>query len=458
MLIGFVHGVMNTDNMTISGETIDYGPCAFMEAYDPDTVFSSIDQWGRYAYDNQPVIAGWNLARFAEALLPLLADTVDDGVALAEKAFDVFRVQYDATWTDGMRAKLGLSEDVDAATVTSLAEELLALLKESRVDYTSFFRALSDAARGDAEAARGLFINLAGIDEWIARWRALGPDAAADGPKQPGLHPAQSSRRGGVDRGYRRRSGSAPAAAHCGQLLHTTSDRVWSVTPARRRKISATTGRSAAPELRDWRRAASQRPAGSSRRSRMRVCRGRRERWAGWRRGAAPSAQGRCRSCTAMINRLTRAFPPLMVITCWGLCSHPGQLKSGGRCRCGQLTLMEVMSPSNGVSAATRPGNSTVMRSTRGHHAPSMSPPKLAGNREPNGIRGPPVAHPTASRLEAKSVAVQRNSFTAGVAPAGAGQRRNPIARECHPHVSRGITADNETAHLSTVRHRRLVW
>ncbi len=115
MLIGFVHGVMNTDNMTISGETIDYGPCAFMEAYDPDTVFSSIDQWGRYAYDNQPVVAGWNLARFAEALLPLLADTVDEGVALAEKAFDVFRVQYDATWTDGMRAKLGLPEDVDAA-------------------------------------------------------------------------------------------------------------------------------------------------------------------------------------------------------------------------------------------------------------------------------------------------------------------------------------------------------
>jgi uncharacterized protein YdiU (UPF0061 family) len=179
MLIGFVHGVMNTDNMTISGETIDYGPCAFMEAYDPDTVFSSIDHWGRYAYDNQPVVAGWNLARFAEALLPLLADTVDEGVALAQKAFDVFRIQYDATWTDGMRAKLGLPEDVDAATVTSVTDDLLALLKQSRVDYTSFFRALSHAARGNAEPARGLFINLAGIDEWISRWRALGPDAAA---------------------------------------------------------------------------------------------------------------------------------------------------------------------------------------------------------------------------------------------------------------------------------------
>ena len=156
MLIGFVHGVMNTDNMTISGETIDYGPCAFMEAYDPDTVFSSIDQWGRYAYDNQPAIAGWNLARLAEALLPLLADTVDEGVALAHKAFEVFRNQYDATWTDGMRAKLGLAADVDAATVTSLSEDLLTLLKENRVDYTSFFRALSSRRRNASDDVVGL--------------------------------------------------------------------------------------------------------------------------------------------------------------------------------------------------------------------------------------------------------------------------------------------------------------
>jgi uncharacterized protein YdiU (UPF0061 family) len=179
MLIGFVHGVMNTDNMTISGETIDYGPCAFMEAYDPDTVFSSIDQWGRYAYDNQRVVAGWNLARFAEVLLPLFAEKVEDGIALAENAFGVFQAQYDATWTAGMRAKLGLSADIDNETVTSLVDELLALLKESRVDYTSFFRGLSQAARGHAESTRGLFINLAGIDGWISRWRALGPDPAS---------------------------------------------------------------------------------------------------------------------------------------------------------------------------------------------------------------------------------------------------------------------------------------
>jgi serine/tyrosine/threonine adenylyltransferase len=170
MLIGFVHGVMNTDNMTISGETIDYGPCAFMEAYDPDTVFSSIDHWGRYAYGNQPAIAGWNLARFAEALLPLLSDNIEDGIALAENSFGAFRDEYDAVWTSGMRAKLGLAADVDAEVVTSLIDDLLPLLKESHVDYTSFFRQLSQAARGHAGPA--------GFDNWMARWRALGPDAA----------------------------------------------------------------------------------------------------------------------------------------------------------------------------------------------------------------------------------------------------------------------------------------
>lgn len=177
MLIGFVHGVMNTDNMTISGETIDYGPCAFMEAYDPDTVFSSIDFWGRYAYGNQPVIAGWNLARFAEALLPLLSDDVEEAVALAEGAFGAFRPRYDAVWSAGMRAKLGLPDGAPAQAVTPLVDELLALLAESHVDYTSFFRHLGRAARGDSEPARGLFINLAGFDDWLSRWRALGPDA-----------------------------------------------------------------------------------------------------------------------------------------------------------------------------------------------------------------------------------------------------------------------------------------
>ncbi len=177
MLIGFVHGVMNTDNMTISGETIDYGPCAFMEAYDPDTVFSSIDFWGRYAYGNQPAVAGWNLARFAEALIPLLSNDVEEAVALAEESFGVFRPRYDAVWSSGMRAKLGLSADIEAGGVTPLVDELLTLLNESDVDYTSFFRHLGQAARGNSEPARGLFINLASFDDWMSRWKALSPDA-----------------------------------------------------------------------------------------------------------------------------------------------------------------------------------------------------------------------------------------------------------------------------------------
>jgi uncharacterized protein YdiU (UPF0061 family) len=177
MLIGFVHGVMNTDNTTISGETIDYGPCAFMEAYDPDTVFSSIDAWGRYAYGNQPAIVGWNLARLAETLLPLLSDNVEEAVAFAEASFGIFQIEHDATWSSGMRAKLGLPASVEAGAVPPLVDELLRLLKESHVDYTSFFRRLGQAARGDAEPVRGLFIDLAGFDDWMSRWRALGPDA-----------------------------------------------------------------------------------------------------------------------------------------------------------------------------------------------------------------------------------------------------------------------------------------
>ncbi|MEY8017488.1 protein adenylyltransferase SelO [Mycobacterium servetii] len=173
MLIGFVHGVMNTDNMTISGETIDYGPCAFMEAYDPETVFSSIDFWGRYAYGNQPAVAGWNLARFAETLLPLISESTEEAVGLAEESFGVFHTRYDAVWAPGMRAKLGLSADAGAA---HLIDELLALLKAGRVDYTSFFRHLGRAARGDAGPTRELFDDTAGFDDWLPRWRALDPD------------------------------------------------------------------------------------------------------------------------------------------------------------------------------------------------------------------------------------------------------------------------------------------
>jgi len=140
MLVGFVHGVMNTDNMAISGETIDYGPCAFMEAYDPATVFSSIDTWGRYAYGDQPAVAAWNLARFAETLLPLFSDDLDQGLALAQESLGGFLRQYDAAWLTGMRAKLGL-RDVDDDVVTPLVSELLEQLARSHVDHTSFLPA-----------------------------------------------------------------------------------------------------------------------------------------------------------------------------------------------------------------------------------------------------------------------------------------------------------------------------
>ncbi|MEO6087574.1 MAG: protein adenylyltransferase SelO, partial [Umezawaea sp.] len=174
MLVGFIHGVMNTDNTTISGETIDYGPCAFLEAFDPATVYSSIDHGGRYAYGNQPRIAEWNLARLAEALLPLFADDQEQAIALAVAALGTFRVRYHDAWSAGMRAKLGLSTDAGP-----LVDELLVLLKENHVDHTSFYRHLGTAARGDTEPARGLFLDLAAIDGWLVRWRALGPDADA---------------------------------------------------------------------------------------------------------------------------------------------------------------------------------------------------------------------------------------------------------------------------------------
>lgn len=140
-LVGFIHGVMNTDNMTISGETIDYGPCAFMDEYDPATVFSSIDSQGRYAYGNQPHIGGWNLARFAETLLPLLHEDQTHAVKMAQDAISDFSGLYQSNWLSGMRAKLGIfnNEDMDE----TLIEELLKIMQKYRADYTNTFRALT---------------------------------------------------------------------------------------------------------------------------------------------------------------------------------------------------------------------------------------------------------------------------------------------------------------------------
>jgi serine/tyrosine/threonine adenylyltransferase len=173
MLVGFVHGVMNTDNMTISGETIDYGPCAFMEAVDPATVYSSIDTGGRYAFGNQPGIAQWNLARLAEALLPLVHDDEEQAIPLAVASLERFAPRFNAAWTVGMRDKLGLAEDPPAELTTDLAE----LLRAGKIDYTTFFRTLSEAARGNADLPRALFDDPAAFDAWLPRWQSLSPDA-----------------------------------------------------------------------------------------------------------------------------------------------------------------------------------------------------------------------------------------------------------------------------------------
>ncbi len=180
MLNGFIHGVMNTDNMAISGETIDYGPCAFMEAHEPETVFSAIDRQGRYAYGNQPFIAHWNLARLAETFVPLADTDKDKAVSLLTDAIDRFPQLYQRCWLDGMRAKTGLAR-AEAGDL-SLMEALLEAARAGGADHTLLFRRLSDAALGRAEPARALFSDPARFDLWLARWRGrlAAEDAAPD--------------------------------------------------------------------------------------------------------------------------------------------------------------------------------------------------------------------------------------------------------------------------------------
>ena len=174
---GFVHGVMNTDNMTISGETIDYGPCAFMEGYAPGTVFSSIDQTGRYAYANQPLILGWNLARLAETLLPLFDVDEDRAVAIATERLQGIAAIYQAEWSRVMRAKLGLEGDDDGDT--ALAEGLLAAMAGQGADWTLTFRRLSAAVGGDAGLVAALFDDPTALMAWLPLWRARLAEGAA---------------------------------------------------------------------------------------------------------------------------------------------------------------------------------------------------------------------------------------------------------------------------------------
>lgn len=172
MGLGFIHGVMNTDNMAISGETIDYGPCAFMEGYAPGTVFSSIDQRGRYAWGNQPLILGWNLARLAEALLPLFHADQEQAVALANDRLGRIEALYRSEWLAGMRGKLGLAEadEGDAA----LVDDLLTAMEGA--DWTLTFLRLARAATGDLSTLKPLFDDFTLMEAWLPRWQAREPD------------------------------------------------------------------------------------------------------------------------------------------------------------------------------------------------------------------------------------------------------------------------------------------
>ncbi|NPV21308.1 protein adenylyltransferase SelO [Bradyrhizobium aeschynomenes] len=170
LLVGFIHGVMNTDNTSVSGETIDYGPCAFMDAYDPKQVFSSIDEFGRYAFANQPRIALWNLTRLAECLLPLFGDDKDLAIKQAEAALDGFAAQFTEAHQTGLRRKLGLFSQREGDQ--PLAQALFDTMAAAKVDFTLTFRRLSDAAgSGDLGEVRALFEDPAGFDEWAARWQ-----------------------------------------------------------------------------------------------------------------------------------------------------------------------------------------------------------------------------------------------------------------------------------------------
>jgi uncharacterized protein YdiU (UPF0061 family) len=168
MLTGFVHGVMNTDNMLVSGETIDYGPCAFLDRFDPTTVYSSIDRDGRYSFGNQPAAAQWNLARLAETLLKLIDDDLDTAIDSATVVLKTFPDRYLHHWRIGMQAKLGLSTEVDSDA--TLYDELLNVMHDAKADYTLSFRHLADVLRGDDAPLRSM-IDDERLDAWIARWR-----------------------------------------------------------------------------------------------------------------------------------------------------------------------------------------------------------------------------------------------------------------------------------------------
>jgi len=208
--IGFIHGVMNTDNVSIAGETIDYGPCAFMDAYHPETVFSSIDQYGRYAYGKQPQIAGWNLARLGESLLPLFSEDSDTALAQANESLAAYSAHFGKAYLAIQRGKLGLATEQDGDA--ELAQAFLKLLADNGVDYTIAFRALCNAAAGDESVLRHLFDEPSALASWIGQWRTrldLEPqDSSARRASMQAINPAY------IPRNHRVEAALAAAIEH----------------------------------------------------------------------------------------------------------------------------------------------------------------------------------------------------------------------------------------------------
>ena len=246
MQVGFIHGVMNTDNVSIAGETIDYGPCAFMDAYDPTAVFSSIDQTGRYAYGNQPRIALWNLTRLAECLLPLLPGDDAAAVETAKAALSTFVPAFDAVFSPAMRAKCGLSGA--SADDDALVGEFLKLLADNQVDYTLAFRRLCDAADGDGAELRALFAEPAAVDAWLANWQQR---RAHDGAAMRRVNPAVIPRNHRIEAAIEAALGGdfAPfEQLHAALARPYDEPAVAGYTEARRNPRSASRKRTAAPE------------------------------------------------------------------------------------------------------------------------------------------------------------------------------------------------------------------
>jgi len=205
MSLGFVHGVMNTDNMAISGETIDFGPCAFMEAFDPAAVWSSIDRGGRYAWSNQPRIALWNLARFAETLLPLIDENHESAIAAGNAALEAFPKAFEMAWLDAMRAKLGLKEAREGDA--DLVQRLLDAMHAGGADFTLTFRLLAEAVQADADNLFALFSEREALENWLADWRtrlnAEGRDHAVVAAEMRAANPALIPRNHRVEQAIR---------------------------------------------------------------------------------------------------------------------------------------------------------------------------------------------------------------------------------------------------------------